>query len=140
MAKILHSETAPSGTVRYSLANTEFELNGRKSYETIDAAVLTDAEAHPWLRVEYPEVEVIQGAYVEQLSPQDDAMSRFNSVANDPEEVRKAEQEKADAFNHVALDSGLDQDDATQIVESPDSPPVAETLAAADETSKKKGS
>ena len=53
MAKIVHSDAAPSEAVHYSLANVEFELGGRKkSYSTDDAGVLSNAEAHPWLRVE----------------------------------------------------------------------------------------
>lgn len=53
MAKIVHSDAAPSEVVRYSLANVEFELGGRKKfYSTDDADAISNAEAHPWLRVE----------------------------------------------------------------------------------------
>lgn len=130
MAKIVHSEAAPAESVHYNLAGVEFDLSGTKSYETLDPAVISNALAHPWLDVKYDKVDVVQGAYVDQIRPEDDPLSAVNSVANDPEAARAAEAEKAAAFGQpVALDAGLDQ---KKVVETG---PVAETLAA-DETSK----
>lgn len=136
MAKIVHSDTAPAETVHYSFAGGEFDLGGRsKRFETDDAGLIAGAEAHPWLTVEYDVVEPIQGAYREQLLPEEDAMSAVNSIANDPEEARKAEQAKMEQTdNPVAVDAGETQ---TEVVTTSE---VAETLAA-DPTSKtaKKG-
>lgn len=134
MAKIVHSEAAPSEAVHYTFVGVEFDLGGRKkSYETDDAAVLSNAEAHPWLTVERETVEPIQGAYVEQLRPEDDHLSSLNSKANDPEAVRAAEEAKREAAdNPVAIEAGKDQ---TEVVETGG---VAETVAAVDSTPDKK--
>lgn len=56
MAKITHSELAPAEKIVYTLANEQFELTAKGTYDTDDAIVLGNAEAHPWLSVEYPEV------------------------------------------------------------------------------------
>jgi hypothetical protein len=56
MAKITHSELAPAEKVVYTLANEQFELTAKGTYESDDPIVLSNAEAHPWLSVEYPEV------------------------------------------------------------------------------------
>lgn len=56
MAKITHSELAPAEKVVYTLANEQFELTAKGSYESDDPIVLSNAEVHPWLSVEYPEV------------------------------------------------------------------------------------
>lgn len=86
MAKIVHSEAAPSEAVHYSLAGVEFDLGGRKrAFETNDPTVIGNAEAHPWLKVEHEAVEAVKGDYVTQLRPEDDALSAVNSVANNPE-------------------------------------------------------
>lgn len=129
MAKIVHSDAAPSEAVHYSIGGAEFDLGGRnaKSFETTDASVISGASVHPWLRVEYDVVEPIQGAYVEQVPAKDDPMSAMNSIANDPDEVRKAEAAKTGAvISPVAIDSGEKQ---TEVITTG---PVAETLAADD--------
>lgn len=131
MAKIAHSDLAPAEAVHYVFGHVSFDIGGRKkNYETEDREVLAAADAHPWLTVTYDVPEVIQGAYVEQLHPKDDALSAQNSIANNPEEVRKAEEAKASGESPgVAIDAGKEQ---TEKVETGG---VAETLAA-DETSK----
>lgn len=132
MAKIVHSDAAPSEAVHYTIGSAEFDLSGRKSYETKDQDVISSAAVHPWLTVQYDKVEMIQGAYVEQVRREDDPMAAPNSIANDPDEVRKAEAAKASmTFNPVALDAAEKQ---TDVVETAG---FAETLAA-DETSKTK--
>ena len=56
MAKITHSELAPAEKVVYTLANEQFELTAKGTHESDDPIVLSNAEAHPWLSVEHPEV------------------------------------------------------------------------------------
>lgn len=128
MAKIVHSEAAPSEAVHYSFAGVEFDLGGRrKGFESDDPAVLANAEAHPWLSVQRPEVELVAGAYVEQLAPADDHLTIAGREVdpNDPDEAKKAEDAKADEFAvGAAIDAGLDQD---EVVETDG---VAQTVAA----------
>lgn len=131
MAKIVHSDAAPSESVHYSIGSADFDLSGRKSYETTDSDVISGALVHPWLSVTYDPVEQIQGGYVEQVRREDDPMASPNSIANDPVEVRKIEEAKAaNRLNPVALDAGEKQ---TDVVETGI---VAETLA--DDSSKTK--
>lgn len=139
MAKIVSSEAAPSEAVHYTFAGAEFDLGSGKSasFETNDLGVLQAAESHPWLTVEYPEVEMIAGEFREQVKPEDDPLSFVNYKGNDPEVV-KADAEarlKAESAQPVAIEAGLDQ---TKKVVTGD---VAETLAAVDtpKTSTKKG-
>lgn len=128
MAKIVHSEAAPSEAVHYSFAGVEFDLGGRKKgYDSDDPTVLANAESHPWLRVERPEVEVVAGAYVEQLSPEEDHLTAAGHEIdpNDPAEAKRAEEAKVENnITPVAIDSGLDQD---EVVETDG---VAQTIAA----------
>lgn len=132
MAKIAHSDAAPSEAVHYTFADEDFELSGRKNYETRSVGTIAAAEAHPWLKVEHDKVDAVKGAYVEQIAPKDDSMSALNSRANDPAQARKDEADKAAKFSQsVAIQSGEPQ---TVAIETG---PVAETLAA-DETSKTK--
>lgn len=139
MAKIVHSEAAPAEAVHYSFAGVEFDLSGKKSYESDDPIVLANAAAHPWLSVQYPAVDVVAGAYVEQLAPEADHLSAAGQKVNpnDPEVARAAEEAKRESTdNPVAIDAGETQ---TKAVETDG---VAETLAADDtsKTSSKKGS
>lgn len=136
MAKIVSSEAAPPEAVHYTLGVSEFDLggNGKKSYDTEDAALIAAAQDHPWLAVEVEPVEVVQGAYVNLLAPEDDHLSTAGQTVNpnDPDEARKAEEAKIAATdNPVAIEAGLDQ---SQPVETTGIA-VAETLAA-DDTSK----
>lgn len=132
MAKILSSEAAPSEKVHYTFGTVEFDLGGnaKQSFETNDRDALANAEAHPWLTVEREQVELVSGSYVEQLKPEDDHLTAVGAEidANDPDEVRKAEEAKADTHvEPVALDAGEDQGEAVATGH------VAETLAAADD-------
>lgn len=116
MPTISHSELAPDEPVRYLLGQAEFQLDGRtKNYETDDADVVLNAEAHPWLTVTYPEVELVEGAYVEQVAREDDPLSALNSIANDPAEVRKIEEAKRAAVAPVAIDASLDQSESVEV-------------------------
>lgn len=116
MPTISHSELAPDAPVRYLLGQAEFQLDGRtKNYETDDPDVVLNAEAHPWLSVAYPEVEQIEGAYVEQVAREDDPLSALTSIANDPAEIRKVEEAKRAARAPVAIDAGLDQEEKVEV-------------------------
>lgn len=131
MAKILHSDAAPAEPVHYSFSAGSFDLGGsKKSYETDDAGLLAAAETHPWLTVEYGKDVLLQGAYVDQLRPEDDALSAVNSIANDPEAVKK---EMAARVEEAADPVALDADETQTTVVTTGK--VAETLAA-DDTSK----
>ena len=138
MAKIVSSEAAPSEAVHYTFGGVEFDLggSGKKTFETDDVAVLREAESHPWLSVDWPKVDVVQGVYVEQVDPKDDPLSWVNNVGNDPEAAQAAEDAKvADDAAPVAVEAGLTQ---TKVVTTDG---VAETLAAdpTSKTSDKKG-
>lgn len=129
MAKIVLSDTAPSEAVHFVFGGAEFDLGGskKKTYETDDADVLSNAEAHPWLTVQRDPVETIQGAYVDQIAPKDDpfAVEGQPIDPNDPDAARAAEAKKAaDAGTLVAIEAGETQ---TEVVTAG---PVAETLAA----------
>ena len=126
MAKIVLSDEAPKGKLRFSLANTEIE---KLPHETDDSSVLLNAESHPWLAVEYDEVKELaeQGDPFPQVAPEDDALAAGNSKANDPDEIRKElERRKAQfASDPVAIEAGLDQDKVEVTASG-----VAETIAA----------
>lgn len=128
MAKIFLNEVAPDEAVHFTLANDEFDLGGKsdaQSYETDDLLVVAAAEVHPWLRVEREEGFQFESVDTGVLRPEDDALSAVNSVAFDPEEIRKVEEAKAGAVvDRTALNAGLEQ---TEPVETGG---VAETLAA----------
>lgn len=127
MAKIVLNDTAPKDAKSFALAGANFEV----PYETTDAEIVSNAVAHPWLEVQFPEVESFAGSYRDtQVNPADDAFSAQNSKANDPEAVRAALAEE-DSSTPLAVDAGLDQNKA-KTVGSGDGK-VAVTLAA-DET------
>lgn len=127
MAKIVQSDTAPSESVRYSLAGVDFELEGEGSFESNDPAVLSNAEAHPWLDVERDEKDVVHGEYRDYLAPEDDALSAANSVANDPKAARDAlPSAQGEDVQPAAVESGRDQDKRVEVAG------ISETLAADD--------
>lgn len=115
MATIRPNDIAPSEEVKYILSTDTFDLAAGGSVESTDRKILTDAEAHPWLKVEYPETEKFDFQRPSHSVPyEDDALAALNSVAFDPEEIRKTEQAKVDAFtggHPLAVDAGLDQGD-----------------------------
>lgn len=125
MAKIVSSEAAPNEAVRYSFAGAEFELEGEgASFESTDSAVLGNAEAHPWLKVEREPGEVVHGEYRDFLAPEDDALSAVNSVANDPEAARAALPSSEEDDERVAVQAGRDQAEKVEVAG------IAETIAA----------
>lgn len=136
MARILHNDRAPDETVHYTFSGVEFDLGGsaKGSFETDNREVLSNAEVHPWLTVEYPERELIAGEPRRTLAdrPDLDALSGVGPNARvpfDPDEIAKVEDAKAAArVNPVALDAQLDQGEAV-VIETPDQE-IATTLAA----------
>jgi hypothetical protein len=134
MATISPNDHAPSETVHYSFAGAEFDLEPGGTFETNDPDALENAAAHPWLKVERP-VEVAEGGFYgdEHLAAKDDPLSRFNSVANDPDAVRKALEERFGSeagVKPLAVDAELDQD--KEHFAGKGDRKVAETLAAHD--------
>jgi hypothetical protein len=61
MATIRPNENAPAGEVKYILPTATFDLADSGEYTTDDRTVLSDAETHPWLEVEYPQVDELSG-------------------------------------------------------------------------------
>lgn len=126
MAKIVTNELAPEGAVRFSLAAVDFEV----PYETEDRTVLSNAAAHPWLSVEYPDRPESEGVFIDrQVKAEDDPLSRFNDNSNDPEAVAADRPDYADV-TPLAVDAGLDQGKAETVGEGDQQ--VAVTLAADD--------
>ncbi|MBA3240086.1 MAG: hypothetical protein H0T60_02575 [Acidobacteria bacterium] len=124
MAKIVLSDKAPEGVKLFSLANAELDLS--KTVQTTDPVVVANANSHPWLEVEPEAAEEYGGGYVErQLDPKDDFLSSANSIAFNPEEIKKIEESKFHAESApTAIEAGKDQD--KKIVTGG----VAETIAA----------
>jgi hypothetical protein len=135
MAKISLNDHAPSGeTVSFSLANAEtFELGAgaKKFFETDDPDLISNANAHPWLQVEVATDVPAPNFHEPAVRPEDDTLGRFGPnarLANDPDEVKKANDARAaDDVQPLAVQAGLDQDKEVVTGE------VAETLAADDE-------
>lgn len=129
MATIRPNDHAPSDEVTYTLPGATFELAPGGSYESDDRVVLSDAEAHPWLEVEYPVlVDESESRESRSVPYEDDALSAPNSLAFDPDAVAKAHADEV-VTNPTAIDSGLDQGEPA---ESGDGR-VATSLASADE-------
>lgn len=129
MAKIVLSEAAPSDeTLAFSFAGVDEAF--QPPFETDNAEALANAKAHPWLEVEYPEVDQAGGVFLNtQLSAADDHLSALNDTSNDPDAVREElerRQAELDGVTPLAVRSGLDQ---TEEVQTPDSR-VNLTLAA----------
>lgn len=125
------NDLAPADqTIHFTLATEEFDLGGsaKKSFSTSDPDVVADAVAHPWLKVDSSSSAVDPTFVDNQVHPEDDPFSRFGpnaGIANDPDEIAKAEAAKATADLHpVAIDAGKDQNE--KVVTGG----VAETVAA----------
>jgi uncharacterized phosphosugar-binding protein len=132
MPKIVLSDDAPKGDLRFSLANAEIE---KLPYETDDAVVVANAEAHPWLAVEYPEAKELsdQSDPFPQTKPEDDVLAAENSIANDPAAVRAEIDRRVEGVSDpVAIDAGLDQGDVIVTASG-----VSETVAADNATDRK---
>lgn len=88
MAKILKSESAPSGAIKFLLAQEEFDLNGG-TFETDDAAVVNEAFNHPWLKAEVSAVIDNPDTYRED-DPQDNPSIDIHSGKASPEAIEAA--------------------------------------------------
>lgn len=123
MAKIVLSDAAPEDAVHFSLGQFEIDV----PHDTRNRDLISDAVAHPWLNVEYDEVEVLGGEGPSTANLANDPLAAGNDVSNDPEAVQaeldRREAEKAP----LAVDAALDQD------EPQTAGPVAITLAADDD-------
>lgn len=134
MAKIVLSDLAPAEAIHFSLGNAELDLggkSGKKSHETLDRELLSNAAAHPWLTVETDPGEEAGGQFADpHVAPVDDLQSAANQRAADPfdpAKVRAAEEAKrTEAAAVVAIEAGLDQSEPVKAGD------VAETLAADD--------
>lgn len=115
MARITHSDLAPDEVVEYSFAAGSFTLGSGETYETDSRALLANARNHPWLKVEYDEVEMLGGVVRDTLAnhPELDAMTQEGPNAGeafDPEAIKKVEAEKAALDDSaLAVDANLDQ-------------------------------
>jgi hypothetical protein len=129
MARIEASDLAPEGTFKVSFAQGEYEV----PFESDDPTVVANALSHPWLTVEAEAREVEQdNPFYEPYLPENEALSSFNSVANDPEEVQAALDEREVMLtSRVAIDAGLDQGEPEFV--GPEGREIATTLAGAEE-------
>ena len=126
MAQIVPNENHPQENILHSLGGSDyFELSPGGSFECDDRFVLSNAEAHPWLDVEYEVVEVEDRSEDRPtLDPADDALSYEYYVAHeDDPPAAPAEDNTA-----LAVESGLDQTEAV----TSDDDKVAFTFAADD--------
>lgn len=131
MATIRPNEHAPAEDVTYILPTATFELGADGSYDTDDRAVIQAASDHPWLAVEFPEVdEEIYQAPSKRVPYEDDPLSAYNDHSNDPELVSETERSKySGTVAPLAVEAGLDQGEAV----SDETGRVDFTLAAAAE-------
>jgi hypothetical protein len=112
MAKIVLSDIAPEGHTKFTLGADEVEA----PFETNDPVLISNARSHPWLLVEDEEGAAQPPSYVNTLSPSEDSLSAVNSIANDPDEVRKALEERGlTAVARTAIDANLDQNEVVEL-------------------------
>jgi hypothetical protein len=111
MATIRPNDNAPAEEVHYVLPTESFDLAAGGTYETDDRLLLTAAQDHPWLTVEYPEVEAVSVERPSTSVPyQEDPYSEYNDDSNDPEVAAAAERAKYETtIEPLAVDSGLNQ-------------------------------
>ena len=111
MATIRPNSNAPDGEAKYILPTATFDLAAGGSFETDDRVALADAEAHPWLEVDYnidEQPQFFSGTNA--VAYEDDYLSAPNSVAFDPEAIRQVEEEKRGVVSTpTAINAGLDQ-------------------------------
>lgn len=112
MAKIVLSEAAPQEPVRFGLSSVDFDLKPGGSFETEDRQAIGDAEAHPWLSVEYDEALQIEPTFRDaHVRAEDDPLRAENSRAFDPEQI-KADAPEEEAVRPLAVDAPRDQSEA----------------------------
>jgi len=128
MATITTNDYAPDEKAKYILPLETFDLGPGDSFETTNRNTISNAEAHPWLAVEYPEYDELSegGRESKSVAPEDDVLSAENSLAFDPDQVRKDNAE-SQVTAPTAIEAGLDQGESVEVKD------IAVTLTAADE-------
>lgn len=131
MATIRPNEHAPGEDVTYILPTATFELGADGEYETDDRGAISAAVDHPWLEVEFPEVdETLYQAPSKRVPYEDDPLSELNDHSNEPYAVEESERSKyGGSVAPLAVESGLNQTEAV----TDESARVDFTLAAADQ-------
>ena len=129
MATIRPNDHAPAEDVRYTFPTADIDLGPGGSYETDERDVLSAADVHPWLTVEYPVLDEADIPHRDPFVPFDeDPLGGLNAnVPFDLDEVIKAEAAKLDEYQPLAVAPQLDQSEP--VVEGG----IARTIAAADE-------
>jgi hypothetical protein len=116
MAQIVTSKEAPDFEVGYALPGTklvEFKLKQGGSYKTDDRVVLAEANAHPWLQVEYDASEApVYSFRPDTVSSADDVLSAENSEAFEPKFIKRDLEGVLGTRDDsgTAIQAGLDQD------------------------------
>lgn len=133
MAKIVASKIAPDEEFTVSVGAGLVKPGDTSD----DRQLLIEAEAHPWLDVEYDEVEMLGGDVIPpSVDPKKDPLSIQGPQAAlpfDPEAV-KADTAKVLGVGQLApaaIDAGLDQD------KSVTAGPVAKTVQAVEDAAEK---
>lgn len=130
MATIRPNDNAPAEDVTYILPTETFELGAGGSFETEDRATISAAVDHPWLEVEFPEVDAeVYSRPPKSVPYTEDPFSEYNDHSNDPALVEETERSKFGAdVAPLAVESGLDQSEVERAADYVDL-----TLAAAAE-------
>lgn len=133
MATISPNDHAPDEAVHYSLANADLDLGPGESFDTNERDILSAADVHPWLTVEYPVLDEADIPHRDPFVPFDeDPLGGLNAeVPFDLDEVIKAEGEKLAEYQPLAVEPQLDQSEP--VVEGG----IARTLAADDTSGSK---
>ena len=133
MAKIVASKIAPDEEFTVSVGAGLLKPGDTSD----DRQLLIEAEAHPWLGVEYDEVEMLGGDVIPpSVDPKKDPLSIQNPAALlpfDPEAVKRDTDAVllVDTLAPAAIDAGLDQD------KSVTAGPVAKTVQAVEDQAEK---
>jgi hypothetical protein len=115
MATIRPNDNAPSDAVKYIFPLETFDLAPGGEHETEDRNTLSAAEAHPWLEVEYPEIEELAVTRGSRSVPySEDVLAAPNSQAFDVEAVRAALPDDQRWLPATAVEASLDQGEVVQ--------------------------
>lgn len=126
MATISLSDAAPKvdGDFGFALANVNFDLGAGGSYDTDDPAVLSAAEVHPFLKVEFPEPTEEEKAEYDPNDPHQNPVADHLSVYASPE-VKQAADEADAAIQEAAFPENPDAAAADKASESEPEKPTA---------------
>lgn len=112
MATIVPSKQHPDEEVRFALGGSKaFTLSTGGSYESDDREQIALAIEHPWLDVKPGDAEAAVAVYGrETLASKDDVLSAENSVAFDPEAIKRDREAVLGVDeDRTAIDAGLRQ-------------------------------